>query len=166
MRIGEALGLRWSDVDLEDGILSIRQNIDAVGSAMVAGRPKKTSRSGRTDRSARTFALLPQAVEDLKRQRAHQRLRAGDTWQDQGLVFAADNGNPLRVSSIDRAFERVRERAGVRPLPLYSMQHASASILLAAGVPVAVAAKVMGHSVDRVRPKVVERGERPIGMLR
>lgn len=73
-------------------------------------------------------------------------MRAGDAWQEQGMVFSTHTGGPLAMHNVDRAFRRVRERAGVRALPLYSMRHATASILLGAGVPVAVA-KMMGHSV-------------------
>jgi integrase len=57
------------------------------------------------------------------------------------VTTAACTGGP------NRAFRRIRERAGVRGLPPHSLRHATASILLAAGVPVAVAAKMMGHSV-------------------
>ena len=141
LRDSEALGLRWSDVNLERGTLTVTRGMVEVNGAMVAGRTK-------TAKSARTFALIPQALADLQRQRSQQtqeRLHAG--WADLDLIFAAENGRPLRTSNVDRAFRRVRERAGVPDLPLYSMRHATASILLGAGVPVAVAAKMMGHSV-------------------
>lgn len=143
LRCAEVLGLRWADLNMDDGLLSVRRDMVEVRGTMVAGKTK-------TAGSARTFAMLPQAVEDLRRQRAQQsreRLEAGGDWAGLDLVFAAQNGQPMRTSGVDRAFRRIRERAGVRPLPLYSMRHAAASILLAAGVPVAVAAKMMGHSV-------------------
>lgn len=144
LRVTEGLGLRWSDVDLERGLLSVRQDMVYVGGRMVAGQPK-------TRHSARTFALLPQAIEDLQGQQGQQaterRRCAAGAWHDNGLVFAAQNGAPLNTANVDRAFQRVRERAGVRPLPLYSLRHATASILLAAGVPAELAAKMMGHSL-------------------
>lgn len=155
VRVAEALGLRWRDVDLEAGTVSIRQDMVAVtGRGMVAGKPK-------TKTSVRTFAMLPQAVEDLRRQKARQaeeQLAAGEDWQDNDLIFTATArqfggvrnrpGGPLFTSNVDRAFVRIREKAGVRALPLYSMRHAAASVLLGSGVPVAVAAKMMGHSVN------------------
>ena len=143
LRTAEALGLRWEDVDLDGGELTVRRDMVEVNGAMVAGKPK-------TQRSARTFAVLPQAVADIRRQKAQQaqeRLQAGAGWTDEGLVFAAENGHPLRLRNVDRAFRRIRERAGVRPLPTYSLRHATAAILLAAGADVGVAAKMMGHSV-------------------
>jgi integrase len=143
LRVAEALGLRWSDVDMDAGTVSVRQDMVYVGGRMVPGRPK-------TDTSARTFALTPHALAALRDQKARQaeeRLRAGEAWQDTGLVFTASNGAPLNTANVDRAFRRVREKAGVRPLPLYSLRHATASILLAAGVPPALAAKMLGHSL-------------------
>jgi len=144
LRVAEALGLRWRDVDFAHGTISVRQDMVYVQGRMVASRPK-------TPRSARTFTPLPQAMEHLQRQKAQQaeeRLRAGENWRDLDLVFAAQDGGPLNTANVDYVFRRVRQRAGVRPLPLYSMRHATASILLGAGVPVAVAAKMLGHTVD------------------
>ena len=114
-----------------------------VGSRMVEGAPKAA-------RSVRTMALLGGAADALRAQRAQQddaQLAAGPAWRDEGLIFTTRTGAGLSGNNVDRAFRRVRDRAGVRALPLYSMRHATASILLGAGVPVAVAAKMMGHSV-------------------
>jgi integrase len=143
LRLGEALGLRWSDVDLEAGRVTVRHNRVLVGSRMVEGTPKRA-------RSVRTLALLGGAVEALRRQKAQQaeaRLAAGEAWRDEDRVFSTRDGGGLIASNVNRTFRRIRERAGVRNLPPHSLRHATASILLAAGVPVAVAAKMMGHSV-------------------
>jgi integrase len=143
LRLGEALALRWADVDLEARRVIVRRNRVIVGGRMVEGSPKR-------ERSARTIALLGGAVEALRRQRALQaatRLAAGDAWRDEDRVFSTGTGHGLDGGNVERAFRRVRERAGVRRLPLHSLRHARASILLVAGVPVAVAAKMLGHSV-------------------
>lgn len=143
LRLGEALGLRWDAVDLARNRVTVRSNRVGVGSKMVDGSPK-------VERSVRTMALLRGAVEALRDQQAKQaqtRLAAGAAWQEEGLVFTTRVGRGLSDNNVDRAFRRVRTRAGVRGLPLNSMRHATASILLGSGVPVAVAAKMMGHSV-------------------
>ena len=143
LRHGEVLGLRWDAVDMDTGTITVRSNLVEVGPEMVPGTPK-------SKRSTRTFVLLERAVAALRRQhalQAEEKLQAGAAWRDQGLVFTTHTGGALDMHNVDRAFRRVRERAGVRNLPLYSMRHATASILLGAGVPVAVAAKMMGRSV-------------------
>ena len=78
---------------------------------------------------------------------AKARLAAGEAWRDEDRVFRTRTGTGLASPYVRRVFRRIRERAGVRNLPPHSLRHATASILLAAGVPVAVAAKMMGHSV-------------------
>ena len=143
MRLGEALGLRWADVDLEARRATIRRNRVLVGSHMVEGSPKR-------ERSARTTALLGGAVEALQQQRTLQakaRLAGGEAWRDEDYVFSTRTGTGLSSSYVRDVFRRVRARTDVRDLPPHSLRHATASILLAAGVPVAVAAKMMGHSV-------------------
>ncbi len=147
-------------MDLDSGVSSVRRNLVQIVGKMVEGRQK-------AEQSAPTFALLPQAIADLNRQKAleaRDRLNAGDGWHDTGLVFVVSTGGPLMTSNIDTVFRRVRDTANrtaceaakpaqdptkvrlIPKLPLYSLRHASASILLNAGVP--VAAKMMGHSVD------------------
>ena len=131
LRLGEALGLRWADVDLEAGRVTVRDNRVPVGGRMGEGAPKR-------EKSARTMAMLAGAVDALKRQRALQaqaRLAAGDAWRNEDRVFASREGGGLDASNVDRAFRRIRERAAVRGLPLHSLRHATASILLGAGAP-------------------------------
>ena len=143
LRLGEALGLRWSDVDWEAGRIAVRHNRVPVGGHMIEGSPK-------VEKSVRTMALLAAAMDVLRRQRALQdgaRIAAAKDWRDDGWVFTTRTGGGLDASNAERAFRRIRKRAGVRELPPHSLRHATASILLGAGVPVAVAAKMMGHSV-------------------
>jgi integrase len=143
LRMGEALGLHWDAVDLNAKRITVRTSRVEVGSKMVEGTPKAA-------RSARTVALLNGAVDAIRAQESRQadlRAAAGSAWQEEGLVFTTRSGTGLQSHNVDRAFRRIRGHAGVRPLPVHSMRHATASILLGAGVPVAVAAKMLGHSV-------------------
>ena len=90
LRQSEALGLRWSDVDLENGTLSVRRGLHRVGGqGLVYEEPK-------AERSRRTLALPKQLVEALRIPRAAQleeRIAAGPLWEDgDDLVFAQANG--------------------------------------------------------------------------
>ncbi len=76
MRRGEALGLRWSDVDLDGGVLTINQTLTTADSRLIFDSPK-------TKRSRRSIYLDPTTVEALRRHRRHQReerLALGDGW--------------------------------------------------------------------------------------
>jgi integrase len=86
---------------------------------------------------------------DLRTQRtqqARERLAAGSSWQDNDFVFATKDGRPLQWRSLDAAFDRAQERAGVRRQRFHDMRHAFATLLLDAGEEVAVISKMLGHA--------------------
>jgi integrase len=142
LRRGELLGLRWADVDLEAGLLSVRASRVRVRGRAVEQDPK--SAAGR-----RTLHLPAPAVEALRRQRADQareRLAAGETYEDRGYVFATALGRGLSPTNVSRDFRRLRDAAGLRPLPLHALRHANASVMVASGVDPVVAAKRLGHA--------------------
>jgi integrase len=62
-----------------------------------------------------------------------------------GLVFAAGNGSPLRPDEATKRFVELCDEAGVRRVRLHDLRHGRASLLLAAGVDIAVVSKILGH---------------------
>ena len=89
LRSGEALGLRWEDVDLEAGRISVRRALIPNGRVVVVCEPK-------TARGRRSVALDPETVEVLKRQAARQladQREKGEKWTDTGLVFTKEDGH-------------------------------------------------------------------------
>ena len=143
LRPGEALALRWSDVDLSTGMIHVHRNAPIARGRRVETTPK--NRAG-----TRRFTLPKAALNALLEQRSvcdAVRRAAKDRWRPNDFVFPGAVGNGQSLHRVRAAFAKARTRAGVRPLPMYSLRHTAASLLLAAGVPVAVAAKMMGHSV-------------------
>jgi len=93
LRLGEALGLSWSDVDLDNGRLTIRHALQRVDKQFVLVEPKSNS-------SRRTVILPAVAISALRRHRANQqqqRLLAGTSWKsnDWDVVFTSRVGTPL-----------------------------------------------------------------------
>ena len=112
LRQSEALALRWADVDLDNGTLTVRRGLHRVsGRGLVYEEPK-------ADRSRRTLALPAQLVDALRAHRAAQleeRVAAGPLWQDCDLVFAQPNGRPIERKSDWRAWKTLlRRRACAR----------------------------------------------------
>lgn len=143
LRQGEALGLRWEDVDLEAGTLRVRQTAQRLpGRGIVFSTPK-------TSRSRRTIALPTPLVAELKKHRSDQlaaRLAAGDHWQDYDLVFAMPDGRPFD-DSVDRMrWRKLLEKAGVRHVKLHGARHTAATILMLQGVDTRVVMDIMGWS--------------------
>jgi integrase len=142
LRQGEALGLRWQDVDLRSGTLAVRNSLQRINGVFRLVEPK-------TRRSRRTVHLPAVVVAQLRAHRARQleeRLRAAQLWEDHGLVFATELGRPLHASSVTIRFQRVLERAGLRRQRFHDLRHACASLLLAQGVSPRVVMEVLGHS--------------------
>ena len=142
LRQGEALGLRWEDVDLEAGLLHVRKALQRIDEQWQFVEPK-------SPRSRRTVHLPAVVVESLWAHRAAQReerLLAGAEWEDWGLVFTTPLGRPLDASNVTHAFQRHVARAGLPRQRFHDLRHACASLLLAQGVNPRVVMEVLGHS--------------------
>ena len=146
MRQGEALGLRWSDVDLEAGQLTIRQTLQRAGTRPLYSEPK-------TSRSRRTIVLPAAAVAALRAQRSRQlqeRLMAGSRWQDSGLVFTSGIGTPMMPGDLTKRLQRLLADAGLPRLRYHDLRHGTASLLTAQGIHPRTIMEILGHSTIAV----------------
>lgn len=142
LRQGEALGLRWQDVDLEEGVLSVRTALQRVDGRLQLVEPKSAT-------SRRTIALPQVAAATLRAHRASQlqeRLLAGERWQESGLVFTTRLGKPLIARNVFRSFQRVLARAGIPHQRFHDLRHTCATLLLAQGIHPRVVMEMLGHS--------------------
>jgi len=143
LRQGEALGLRWVDVDLGEGVLQVRQALQRRRGAGLQFVPPK-SRAGQ-----RRIALPVELSAQLQAHREHQdaeRTRAGSAWRETGLVFTQPNGHPIDPRADHRSWQQLLTDAGVRRVRLHDARHTAATLLLAQGVPARVVMEVLGHS--------------------
>jgi integrase len=143
LRMGEALGLRWSDVDLNAGTLRVNRQVQRMrgGGGLVFSEPKNASR--------RTLDLPQRAVEALKSHRkkqAGEKLRATD-YEDSGLVFATGKGTPLDAQNIiNRYFKPLLKRAELPNIRWHDLRHTYATLLLARGTHPTYVQKSLGHA--------------------
>ena len=104
MRLGEVLGLRWSAIDLDAGILRVTGSLEWLGREYRIVEPK-------TSRARRTIALPPFALAWLRTRRKRQaacRLLLGEAWPDTDLVLTRDDGVPFRTDESRRTSARLR----------------------------------------------------------
>lgn len=143
MRRGEVCGLRWHDVDLTAGRVSIRHTRGMVDSRVEAGTPK--TRSG-----SRTIALDPVTVAALRawrRAQTEERLVMGAGWLNvEDLLVTEADGSPVHPQVLSRRFKAAAQRAGVKVIRLHDTRHSYATAALAAGVPVKVLSQRLGHA--------------------
>lgn len=142
MRRGEAIGLRWSDVDLEAGRLHLVQTIISVRGKVMVGEPK-------TLRGRRPIALDPGTVQVLKAHRKamlEERMKLGGAFTDEGLVFHRVDGRCLRPEGVSDTFKRTVIRLGLIPLTLKGLRHTWATLALERGIHPRVVQERLGHS--------------------
>ena len=146
LRQSETLGLRWSDIDLDVGTLTVRRGLHRVsGKGLVYEEPK-------AERSRRTLALPAPLVMALRHHRAVQleeRRAAGALWEEHDLVFAQVNGRPLDKRSDWEGWKALLSRAGVREVRLHDGRHTAATLLLSEGVHPRVVMELLGHAQMR-----------------
>lgn len=130
LRRGEVYGLRWQDVDLDAGRLTINQ---ALGYTPDDGLYFKEAK---TEESSATLAIPAITVQALKAHRAEQmrrRLRKGDKWHDLDLVCDRGNGQPCHPDSVTSWFKGWMQDRGIS-LNYHGLRHAHASWLIALGL--------------------------------
>jgi integrase len=144
MRPGEYLALKWQDVDLRKGAITVQRTLVKTSEGYRFDEPK-------TDRSRRTVAIPASVVEALRRHKAEQiekRLKLGAAWEQPDLVFTNENGGFVgRQNLLHRQFRKALKAAGLPvTLRLYDLRHTAATLLLAAGVHPKVASERLGHA--------------------
>jgi integrase len=142
MREGELLGLRWRDVDLASGHLTIQTALKNVSNRRWLGKPK-------TEAGRRQIMLTATTMAALRAHRTRQlqeRLAAGEAWHDLDLVFCTRTGGHIAGSNLRMAHIRLLKRLGLPYIRIHDLRHTAATLLLLQGVPVKVVSEMLGHA--------------------
>lgn len=142
LRRGEALGLRWQDVDLGNGVIRVRNALQRVNGALRLGPVK-------TDGSIRAIEVPSPCLRALRAHAAQQHEDeriAGKAWQAGQYVFASKLGTPLEPRNVNRHFAAMCDRAGVRRIRFHDLRHSCATLLYQQGVSIENIQDVLGHS--------------------
>lgn len=156
LRQGELLALRWEDIDLEAGTLHVGGTLKRrKGGGWYVDEPKTTAGN-------RVVPLADHLVAELKTHRKRQleaRLKAGDSWQDLGFVFTSKVGTPLEARNLARWWHSILadEQLGIADRPFHSTRRTAVTLMAEAGVPLQVAANIVGHSSIRMTAEVYNR---------
>jgi integrase len=143
LRRGEIAGLRWEDVDQEEGMLHVRQQLTETAGELVPGPPKTAS--GTRD--------IPLAIDDefIGNLREHRKRQLADRMAapertETGLVLATADGRPVPLWRLSATFTALVRQAGLPLLHLHGARHTANSLWNQAGVPTFERMSWLGHS--------------------
>lgn len=145
MRRGEALGLKWEDVDLNGGSVYLQRSRHQVGYDVVEG-PLKGGDGRRVHVGAGTVA----ALRSWRAQQAAARLQWGPAWQDTGHVFTRENGEPWHPNKVTESFGVAVTGAGVKRIRVHDLRHTHATLWLRAGGHPKVLQERLGHKSIKI----------------
>jgi integrase len=145
LRRGQALGLRWMDVDLEAGTLWPRRAVLRLSTEL------RTDEEAKTEESSARKPLARMAVDAL---RAHREAaEAAGRYTPAGLVFQTTAGTPIEPRNVNRSFDRLLAKAGLRHVRLHDLRESFGALLLEndersgePGTHVRVVMELLGHS--------------------
>jgi integrase len=151
MRRGEVLGLRWRDVDLDAARLSVRQQVARIRRKGADGKVEVIWGYGppKTKAGKRSIALDRGSVDVLRDRRqmwATEKVKAGQVYKDEDLVFCKVDGSRLDPDVVSSIFERLVRKSGLPRIRFHDLRHTHATLGLAAGIHPKVMSERLGHS--------------------
>jgi integrase len=143
LRMGEALGLKWADIDLDAGTLRVNRQLQRMrkGGGLVFSEPKNASR--------RTIDLPQRAISALRshRKRQLEEKLGARSYDDSELVFATGKGTPLDAQNIvNRHFKPLLKRAELPDIRWHDLRHTCATLLLGREVHPKLVQHLLGHA--------------------
>lgn len=144
MRRGEIFGLRWSDIDFDNSMISIRQTL----------KPRKRIKvGGKNSNASRSIPLSDVVVSELKKHRTkiiQEKWDAKESYQDNDLVVCHPDGEPISLNNFHKFWVRILNKTNMRHIRFHDLRHTFASLMLTAGVHAKVVQEIMGHSSIKV----------------
>lgn len=144
LRRGELMALKWSNVDLQAGTITVKQNLVRTKEGLKFQEPK-------TKNSKRVIGIDEDTVKELKSHKAKQAaaiLEMGKAYKKNDLVFCHDDGTPMDPRGFSRHFERIIERLqkkGFTRITFHGLRHTFATLSRQEGVDLKVISETLGH---------------------
>jgi integrase len=145
MRQGEILGLRWKDVDLDGGVLYVKQTLSHDGKTFKAGAKSKAGN--------RTIGIDDYTISALKQHRkiiAQNQLKYGISFQKNDLVICTPKGTPVNPRNLLRAFYNLMDNNHIPKIRFHDLRHTHSSLMLKQGENIKLISERLGHSNVRI----------------
>jgi integrase len=150
LRLGEALGVAWPDVDLDAGSFNIHQALQRIDKKLFpekGGLQLVDPKGGYSDRMVKLPAVAISALARHRAQQETERAWAGSHWRnDWDLVFTSTAGRPMDERNVLRRFQALLAIAGLPRMRIHDLRHSAVAILIAQGLNVKAISELLGHS--------------------
>ena len=143
VRLGELMGLEWSDINFRDGIVSINRSSQYLAEKGVFTKTPKTESSIR-DVAIPEFVVS--LLEEYKYWYDNQKELFGELWYDSNRLFVQVDGKPMHPSTISKWFEKFVAQIGLPVINFHGLRHTNATLLIAQNIDVSVVAARLGHA--------------------
>lgn len=144
MRKGEAAALQWTDINLRENYIDIKNTLDF--SAKTADELFGETKTYESKRRISLGASLSAALQKHKKwQFENKQMLQDDYKHDLNLVFCRVDGNFLPKSTLFNAFNRILKRADINKMPIHALRHTHAVLLLESGADMKYIQERLGH---------------------
>lgn len=143
VRLGELMGLEWTDVDFKNGIISINRSSQYLSDMGVFTKVPKTESSIREITIPEFIISL---LEEYKLWYEEQKLIYGELWTNFDRLFVQADGKPMHPSTISKWFVKYVGQIGLPVINFHGLRHTNASLLVAQNIDIAVISARLGHA--------------------
>ncbi|MFR7635464.1 MAG: tyrosine recombinase XerC [Lachnospirales bacterium] len=143
VRLGELMGLEWSDIDFANGIVSINKSSQYLSDKGVFTKTLKT------ESSIREVAIPDFVVSLLEEYRLWYEMQKsiyGELWTNSDRLFVQSDGKPMHPSTISKWFVKFVKEIGLPVINFHGLRHTNATLLISQNIDVAVVAARLGHA--------------------
>ncbi|WP_163512208.1 tyrosine-type recombinase/integrase [Fodinicola acaciae] len=157
LRRGEVLGLRWQDIDFEEGEIHVRQQLQRVGRELLHRQLK--TRASRRDLPMLDVVRQTLLVHQARQTKIHASASESSAVSDDDFVFTTDVYTPIEPRNLVRTYWQLCDQAGVRVIKLHHLRHTAATLLKKLGVPARDAQLILGHSQISVTQQIYQHDD-------
>jgi integrase len=150
LRLGELVALRWPNVDLEKGIVKVREAVSWIkdGDGWILETHKPKSRKGVRDVPIPSEAV--KAFNKISARQAAEKLKAGETYQNKKeYVFTREEGSVIDPFHLSKRFAKLAKRQGL-DVNFHGLRHTYCSILISKGVDIKTVQNLLGNATTKM----------------